>query len=138
MQVVIARIVGQDRADADHGDLRLPGTPEHIGDGAHVDQHFPLGSTVGKQRSMDLERPATKAVSHQGRDVIDVRIVLALHTSGHRYHFDAIPPLRLQPGDDGADALAAGDANGVAVRDLLQQQPRRRLSDSLKRRLGIV
>ncbi|MCY1301093.1 hypothetical protein D9M70_506840 [compost metagenome] len=87
---------------------------------------------------MDLKGPAAEPVGHQRRDVVDVGIVLALDAAGRRDDLHIEAARCLQPGDDGADALAAGDADGVAVANLFEQQPGRRLADRLKCRLLVV
>ncbi|MNL68727.1 hypothetical protein D3C87_1934990 [compost metagenome] len=92
MQVVVARIVGEDRPDADDRHLGLPGAFEHIGHRTHVDQHGALGSAVGKERRMDLIGSAAQPVRQEGRDMVDVGIVLALHAARRRDHLDIEAP----------------------------------------------
>ena len=87
---------------------------------------------------MDLVGAPAETVGHHRRDVVDVGIVLALDASRRRNDFDIEAALRLQSSHDGADALAAGDANRIAIRNLFEQQPGCRLTDGLKRRLRIV
>ena len=86
---------------------------------------------------MDQEGLAAELLGHLGRDVVDVGIVLALHAAGRRHDLDRVAAIRTERRDDGADALAAGDADGVAVLDQFEQQVGGGGADLLEDRLRI-
>ena len=106
-------------SDRDPGAARAV---EDVGDRLHAHQHVLLGDAVGKERRVDQEGLAAELFGHLGRDVVDVGIVLALHAAGGGHDLDRVAAVGTERRDDGADALAAGDADGVAVLDQLEQQ----------------
>ena len=55
MQVVVARVARQDRADAEHRDPGAARAVEDVGDRLHAHQHVLLGDAVGEERRVDQE-----------------------------------------------------------------------------------
>lgn len=77
-------------------------------------------------------------VRHQGGDVVDVGIVLALDAAGRGDNLDIKAARGLQAGNDGAYPLAAGDADRISVGDLFEHKPCRGFADRLERDLRVV
>lgn len=87
---------------------------------------------------MNERRAAAELFRQLRGQMIDIRIMLALHTPGQRHYPHIETALRLQIIDDGAHRLAAGNRNHVAVADRLQQVVGGHASDHLQRGFRIV
>ena len=120
-KIVIAGARSLHGADADQRHLRLPGQIEDLTDRCDIHQQIALFLILGKQRRMNERCAAAELLRQLRGEMIDIRIVLALHTAGQRHHPHIETTLRLQIVDNGTHRLAAGNRDHIAVTNGLQQ-----------------
>ena len=84
---------------------------------------------------MKLQRLAAQLLGHQAGLMIDIRVVLALHSTGKRHHGDVELPVGLDVLHHRPDGLATRDGDDVAIADGLHQMVGSSKTDLLQRRV---